>query len=162
MKRFGRNQKRELRALIEEQKAVISTQHEALKFAGLAVCQATDILRTIKRICPLSVSLPPSSEVADVNYISVQFPRLKAEVVSRSLDVTTPDLIQIMTVDTPQLEIELIDDREFNRAIHFVARSGLISATKTYHISPEGLAGIDIEEISKEIATHLAFEASKL
>lgn len=145
-KRYGRQQKRKARALIEKLQSQVAQNSKDTVVARRIIEVAYDI-------CPNSICFEP----AIISRNSYQLYQNTLDV-PWGIGVVLNDVVVDTTrIDLYQLEIDLRES-DFGRAVHFEASllsesgRGYVSA---YRISKEGIKSINKEYIASRLAEHL-------
>ncbi len=147
-KRYGRQQKRKARKLIENLKLELSYRNETID-------TAKSIVRIAKDICPNSICFKEDKIQKGTRRYPL-YPELSSRVIS---DCSRPaELVNIRTIDLYQMETDLRKSR-FDEMIHFevdLRCDYKDSKRVAYAISAEGLKYVPIEYMAKKISRELA------
>lgn len=132
-KRFGRNQKRTLKAAVSlaegRQKRAEDEAKRCIRFGE----QAKKIIELVGRINPGSVALEHAVELSKrVGYASAgpSFPSLCAVLGDAN---QAPGMVGVRTIDLYHLETELVANRQFMDAVHFKVRLRSSAGHREFH-----------------------------
>lgn len=148
-KRFGRNQKRKLKATNSHLlRGLQRSQHELNEYRGI-VEQARGIIEIVREICPNSIALDAGGIQPDNRCMSY-FPTLAPTGLPFDGDVQD---LPIESIPLYQLELDLRESEDFNKALHFnvVLDTARERFHATYRITEEGLRTQPIRRIAEEL-----------
>lgn len=157
-KRFGRNQKRKMRAeisaLIEMEKNV----EAHCNYLRAQTAKARDIVRIVSEINPDLPSIGRARRF-DGDVYAKSYAKMPSAV---SYDSALPEKDQIIEIDRinlNQLRVDLIDCREFGRNVMFETNCGNLRYCVS--LSDEALSHISVDDMAIHIARQIRSELDR-
>ena len=166
-KRFGRNQKRQMRLQVEKAERIAKSERGNADRCRKDSIEAIRVVEMIRRINPFFPALEQATEVGEHIYtLHHQEHALSPEPFMRGHESPQLSPIPIRLIDLYQLEADLVDSDEFMRSATVLAsvtdRNGRPLLRSCLRGSVEGLKHMGAEHIALDLARHLEREIAKL